>query len=365
MRALLAAVLAMPAAAVPRFAARTALPCSACHVNPSGAGMRSRYGRDVFARTELVAHASPQAYALDPRIGERIALGADLRFALLHQRRDAPAGTPLQEPSLLREASQDTTFFPMQVDLYTAAELHEHLLFYADIAVSGSFETFAMLRALPLHGFVKAGMFVPVYGTRLADHTAAIRERLGFDPRNKDAGVEMGVEPGPLTLQVALHNGEPSGSAQDTVAGKLVTARAELRVALGPLRLRPGGSALYVTEGDDADLRYGPFLWAGLGRITYLGEVGLRERAGRTLYVFYHELALLVLRGHEVFATLEFLDPDIDVADGEATYRTGGGLEIFPVPFGELSVLYRHYFAHQGRGEDGVDEILGLVHVYF
>jgi hypothetical protein len=365
MRGALALLVALPAAAVPRFAARTGLPCSACHVNPSGAGMRTRYGRDVFARTELPAMGRSDAYAFDPRIGERLALGADLRFAAIHQRRDSPASTPLQNPSLLHDAGQETAFFPMQVDLYTAAELHEHLVLYADIGALGSFEAFAMIRRLPLSGYLKAGMFVPPYGTRLADHTASVRERMGFDPRGKDAGVEVGIEPGPLTLQVSVQNGEPSGSTQDTVEGKLVAARAELRIPLGPLRLRPGGSILRVNDAGAHDWRYGPFLWVGLGRLAYLGEVGIRDAAGRKLYVFYQELSLLALRGHEIFGTLEFLDPDVEVADGDRTYRAGGGVEVFPLPFSEVDVIYRHYFAREDRGEDGLDEILGMLHLFF
>jgi hypothetical protein len=369
--ALLTLLLALPAAAVPRFAARTGLPCSACHVNPSGGGMRSRYGRDTFARTELSTVRSTDAFAIDPRIGDRLALGADLRFAVLHQRRHAPDDAELQDPSLLREASQQTTFFPMQMDLYTEASLHEHLALYADIGAAGSYEVFALVRNLPLRGYFKAGMFVPPYGTRLADHTASIRERMGFDPRGKDAGVEVGIEPGPLTLQLSLQNGEALGSPQDTIPGKLIAARAAVRLKLGPLVASPGASVLRVSErveGEDGtDLRYGPFLWLGLGRLSYLGEVGIRDQdaTGKTLYVFYQELGVRVWRGQELYGTVEFLDPDVDVADGDATYRVGAGLEIYPVPMGEIDLIGRRYFARGDRREDGLHEMLAMLHLYF
>ena len=111
-----------------------------------------------------------------------------------------------------------------------------------------------------------------------------MRERLGFDPRNKDAGIEVGVEPGPLTVQVSLQNGEPGGT-QDTVEGKLVAVRAELRLSLGALRLRPGGSLLRIEQADDTELRYGPLLWAAQchgpgGRGDGPAASGLRDDQG-------------------------------------------------------------------------------------
>ena len=63
----LALLAAAPAVALPRFAARESLRCRQCHVNPTGGGVRNRYGAEVYAAENLTLFAErpsePQDYA--------------------------------------------------------------------------------------------------------------------------------------------------------------------------------------------------------------------------------------------------------------------------------------------------------------
>ncbi|MBK9304993.1 MAG: DUF2892 domain-containing protein [bacterium] len=72
---------AAPADALPRYSARYGQSCLLCHENPTGGGMRSAYAAEYLIPEELAAPSSPEA-RFSPGIGERVAVGADLRTLL-------------------------------------------------------------------------------------------------------------------------------------------------------------------------------------------------------------------------------------------------------------------------------------------
>ncbi|MBI2893378.1 MAG: hypothetical protein HYY06_07480 [Deltaproteobacteria bacterium] len=360
------------ATAEPRFAARYGAPCTLCHVNPSGGGMRTAFGRNVFEARELGWWAFAP---IDPQLGEQLALGGDFRLAVIGQ--PDRSTEPLPASTLLIATPTELTAFPMQADLYLAATPIPAVTFYSDVGAGGSYEVFGMLQA-PVAGlYLKAGFFVPPYGTRLPNHTAAIRQPIGFDPRAKDAGLEAGMIFGPLSLQAAVVNGEQGGSPMDMVEGLALSTRAELRLGLGPLRLTLGGS-YYRAHGElparapdeepdeTVEWRAGPFLWANLGRLTYVGEAALRRLEDGGQLVAYHELTFLMARGLEIGGTWEYMDRDVDLAvePADVLHRAGLSLQVFPLPMTEVHVLYRRYLARSGQPEDGQHEILAFLHLF-
>ncbi len=79
--------------ALPRFAARVGAPCSLCHVDPAGGGMRSDFARNSWELTELPMaglQRPAKAPPMDARVTDAVALGADLRL-LFQDLRQKPA----------------------------------------------------------------------------------------------------------------------------------------------------------------------------------------------------------------------------------------------------------------------------------
>src|SRR5579862_1976383 len=66
--------------AEPYLALRTGLKCEACHVNPTGGGLRSDFG-DVFAQTVLPAHPIRGDWSLwTGEVAKVLRIGGDLRY---------------------------------------------------------------------------------------------------------------------------------------------------------------------------------------------------------------------------------------------------------------------------------------------
>lgn len=391
---------ATPAEAEPRFAVRTGLPCAGCHVNPSGGGMRNDYGRNVFARQHLALESSEGIDPLfDPQVNDTFSFGADFRLASLwqpgrqerEQREDLTSGNA----GIFIGTPTDFTMFLMQSDLYVAAELSKHVLLYTDLGVHGSYEAFGLLHNLPFGTYVKAGMFMPPYGTKLVNHTVATRQPIGFDPTGKDAGVEAGLVLPWFTAQFMVGNGEMGGSPINLNNGPGYFARVAFIIDTPILNVFVGGSGMAISseenlvddDGDpivaiSTDHRYGPFIWASMGPVAYLGEFDWRirrdgsepdennEPTERSQFVFYQELDFFIVRGLEVTLGWEFMDRDLTVSalpsePSDTVHRASAGIEFFPVPHVELDVMYRHLFARKERLEDGQNEVLGYLHLFF
>lgn len=377
--ALLVVLAPASASALPRFALREGVPCVSCHVNPSGGGMRNRYGRYVFETTRLSAGlpGSPDLRKLaEVDVGEALSFGADSRTAYIDQR--------------VPEAQGIGTIIQMQADLYVAADLWQGLTLYYDYGAYQSFEAMGIFRhglgLKWLEGYVKAGRFMPTYGLRLENHNTFIRQDIGFGPRDKDVGAEVGLYAGPILLQASVLGGAGEDRQIDDNREKAATGRLEWIGRFGPLRLLAGGSvyrnetgALTDIMGTEVDsrsdnLRFGGHWGVALGRFAYLGEVdrvkvdpfaGNPQGQKTNSYQSYQELDALIIRGLEVNFNYEFREPDLDRESGRL-HRLAGGLEFYPVPFVELKVLYRQSL---GSGpavaeQDGVKEFIGMAHLF-
>ena len=379
---------ARPAGATPRFAARNGAPCALCHVNPSGGGLRTVYGRTVFERQRLTSPWLARAFGedrstmtVDPRIGSAIAVGSDLRAGYLYGRAE-DGSTPLD------------SFFLMQADLYVAAELGRHATLYADYGAWGGFEAFALLThnlREPASGgglaeggwsvYLKMGRFLPTYGLRLEEHSTYTREGFGFLSTSRDTGLELGLSRGRFLLQLsylkgALTDQNPEGTGY---------ARVEWIPRLGPLKVTVGASASF--NDDTMNLNpaiqvplelgmgvhqaaAGAHLGLSLGRFTWLAEadyVRAKSRAdgvrGQAL-VTWQQLPFLPAQGIELQLAHEYWDPDLDLAMGRYT-RAGASVELYPWDYTELKLIYRRTFAPEMSPLDGLQEALAFLHLYY
>jgi hypothetical protein len=372
------------ARALPRFAVREGMQCVTCHVNPSGGGMRSRYGRYVFAPTSIAMFNPRGAAPLDVDIGDSLAFGADSRFTYLNI--NPPQGT-----------ETISTFFQMQGNFYAAAQLNPGVTLYYNQEVWGSFEAMAMWQQdfgrPDMSMYVKAGRFLPTYGLRLENHNIYTRQDIGFGPTDKTEGVELGVYLGPVLIQGSALNSSVGSAQLDDTRQKALIGRAEVLPSIGKLHLLLGGS-VFVNESGNVTTSNGTsvdgrvqqdkwgFHWgAGIGRFAYLAEAdvvrnqpfpGNTQDSRQHSYQSYQELDVKIVKGLEVNLTYEFRDPNLDSASGTTT-RFGGGFEVFPVPYVELKALYRRTIGQGPLGSDspavaslnGLQEVILMSHLYF
>jgi len=366
------------ASAEPRFALSEGLPCAACHVNPSGGGMRNNYGGSVFATTSL-----PTGYpwdgavsdALDLSIGDVVSLGGDARLAYIDQRPD--------------DGQELSSFFQMQADLYVAANLFDGLTLYYDRGARGSFEAIVLYEYdfgdPDWNGYIKAGQFMPTYGLRLANHNLFVRQDIGFGPNDKDLGLELGFGLGPFQLQAAVLAGAGPARTLDDNTDKAIVVRVEHFFGGDDLTFLIGGSFYDNRTGFENEVngetldtrvdhrRIGGHWGLSVGRFTYLGEADYVDidsldpaESDETGIALYNELDVLLVRGLHLILAYGGRDRDIDVESGTAS-RITAGLDFFPMPNLEIMALYRHTIADGDleSSNDGFKEVIAMLHAYF
>ena len=183
--------------AEPYLAVQQGLKCMACHVNPTGGGMRNTFG-DVWGQTVLPAKRVDTG---DPWIGELsrfLAIGGNLRAS----------ASATDVPNQPKASSFDTD--EMRVYLEVRA-IPDRLSLYVDqrLAPGGSAnqEAYGRLWFDDNRFYVKAGQMYLPYGLRLQDDTAFIRQVPGINFTTPDHGVEAGVELAQWSAQLAVSNG--------------------------------------------------------------------------------------------------------------------------------------------------------------
>ena len=308
----------------PYLAIRTGLRCAQCHVNRTGGGARNDFG-SIYAQTRLPAWETSY---VSRRLNQYLSVGANFRVLASGTVSNTTPRTSLQ-----------VTEQNVQVEARVVPDI---LALYLDQTLgpgtAHTREAFVLVEKLPLDGFVKVGKFFLPYGTRLVDDSEFIREGTGFSYQTPDQGLELGIEPGPLSLFVALTNGTQGASENNS--DKQVTASAAL---IFPA-FRVGASAAHNDAPNGSRDVVGAFAGFRLGRFSFLGEADRIFDSFATgpdldQTVVYVEGNFLATRGLNFKATYGFLDPDRSVAEN-ARIRLRFGVEAFPIAFLQLSAFY-------------------------
>jgi hypothetical protein len=312
----------------PHWAIRTGLKCSQCHVNRTGGGGRNDFG-SAWAQTQLPSRTFP---VRNRAVNDWVALGMDLRVMA--------AGT-------VSEATPRTEVAIQEAQIQIQASLIANVLsFYVDQTLgpgnATAREAFGLWEGLPAQAYVKAGKFMLPYGWRLWDDEAYIRQETGFTYRTPDIGVEVGIEPGPLSVFVAASNGN-SSSAENDNQKQFTTSAAYIN-----RHFRLGGSYSHNSDADSKRNIAGGFGGFALGPLAVLGEVdyifnestepGAADDA-RDHFVAYVEGNLLATRGLNAKVTYGYHDPNRALVEDQRV-RMRFGLEWFPVSFVQLSGFY-------------------------
>lgn len=317
------------AAKEPYLAIRTGFRCSQCHTNRMGGGKRNDFGA-VFAQTRLpmqVVGPTATGLFLSPQVTDFLSLGADVRVRTS------------------REFTGDNPKNPIDIgegNIYVEARvIPDRLTLYADEIVAPgsprSRELFLLLSGLPGESYVKVGRFFLPYGFRLLDDGEFIRQRTGFNYANSDQGIELGLEPGPLSLAVSVTNGTQGAAetnSEKQVSGLASLVFSQFRVGASVSRNdAPAGRRDVV--GTFGGFRLGRF--ALLGEFDYIFDDPPDGRRGDEFAAFL-EGDLLIARGLNAKVTYGFLDPDRDIGENART-RLRVGVEPFITQFLQASIF--------------------------
>jgi hypothetical protein len=346
---------ATEAAAVPRYSSRYGQKCLLCHQDPGGGGMRSTYASEFLLPNEISMRPYDETTLalLDHALTRSVSIGADMRTLV----------------SYSDERKTSNNFFEMQGDIYLHFQLDRRFAAYFDRGITGSYELFGSGFVLPASGYFKIGRFTPPYGWRLEDHTAFVREALGYftPPAHTDVGVEIGIFPGSASLALAAMNGAP-GATRDADGSRTYFVRAEQRIRLGAARVAIGGSFLEDEGERISDRAGGPFASISLGRLTWIGECDWKRNASgeTTAFVTSHELSGRLVQGLDLIATYDFLDPNLDARTG-ARRRLGFGVDSLPLPFLGILVMVNFHDSDPGMEmpEEEFVEAQTLFHFFY
>jgi hypothetical protein len=324
--------------AEPYLAVRMGLKCEACHVNPTGGGLRSDFG-DVFAQSVLPAHPIHGDWGLwTGEVTKVLRVGGDFRY-------DANfTQTPNAKTTDQLEVQQGRVYAEAEV-------IPNRLLFYVDEQVAPgtavNHEAYGLFWSANHDWYVKAGQMYLPFGFRFEDQTAFVYDVSSITMYSPDYGVEFGWLRGHWDTQAVVSDGTAAGGLPSTNGKEY-----GLQVSYVESRWRFGVAA----HDDDSPFArrkiLGLFGGVHAGPVDFLGEVdsvendvgalnGVSEAAGLL------EADWLIARGNNLKLTLERYDPDREVHDNQQT-RVSLVYELTPVQFVQLRAGVRDYDGPRG-----------------
>jgi hypothetical protein len=315
--------------AEPHLALTMGLKCSACHVNPTGGGMRNTFGA-MWGQTALPARTVGGAEPWTGELGRHFAIGADLRGG----------ASFLDQPGSNGLSSFDLNSLRVYLEL---RPIPEFLALYIDerMAPGAASNSEAYLRAWTSgrRFYAKAGQMYLPYGIRLQDDGAFVRETTGINFNTPDRGLELGYDGTRWTAQFAVTNG--AGGGADVDNGKQWNLRSEYVAAgwragasLGINDLATGTRRMQNLFGG---VKTGPVVW--LAEFDYIVDDSAGPRRKR--WAGLVEADWKFAPGQNLKLTAESYDPDRAVArDRQA--RLSLVWEYTPLPFVQIRAGLRN-----------------------
>jgi hypothetical protein len=324
-------LLSLPGRAEPYLAVEQGLKCIACHVNPTGGGLRNAAGT-AFSQYSLPAHRLPDAMrGWSGAIGSHLRIGADLRTA---RTVTSVPGSSSQKNTGLEQwrLYGDLQLIPDRVGVYIDEQMGPGQRITQ--------ERYVRLSTAGLGWYLKAGQFYLPFGWRLQDNSTFVRQASGINMNAPDKGIELGLERDAWSAQLVYSNGPGNVGS---VTGHQVTAQVVWVQRWG--RIGAATASVASSAGD----RQVNGLFAGLhtGRFVWLGEIDAVSDAGypegrRRLLAALGEVNWRIGPGLNLKLTGEHLDPDRRVPHDNRV-RSSLVLEYSPIPFLQLRSGVRRY----------------------
>jgi hypothetical protein len=373
------------AGAEPYMGVREGYKCSACHVNMTGGGMRTAFvaahAKEILHYPDWLKPLTSPVEAFSGELNQYVSLGADVRTSLTFIMQDKGTSGQVKNDVVFRGRLDEVDFEVYEAVGYLNVNLIPDLLnVYLDLRFAPSVDTrevFAMA-LLPWDFYVKAGqMFLP-YGLQLQDDNAFIRggrngsATTGFSFFVSQPGVEVGWEPGPASVAIAVTEGI------DDDTDVQVTGTASLLFTELPVvrTFQAGVSGTYNGGGSQTSL-IGLFTGFNLGRFTYLGEVDFRhdnsvpDPAGGTqavgTFMTYSEGNYLFFDWLNLKVAFDYADWDGELPrqGHDAENRFSIGLEPFIARFIQLRAFYRIGNGIRTNFSHNQDLWSAEIHVFF
>jgi hypothetical protein len=372
------------------------LSCNGCHVNPSGGGPRHVAGE--FYGSHHLGLFKWGSVNVGPAPGGVPAPGTPARFDGLDPspRLDVRGDFRVMGYSTTAEF-EDDAFFPMQADVHLIARPYNpkeqnrgRLTLVATGGAEGKRnraddedvtdylfvkEWWLLYHDMPQQAYVKVGRFLPPFGWRLDDHTAYIRQALGFDHERQVTGVEVGLNPNYPYVHAAVFTSTHDGHSPLPDDGR----GAALSIGYRDLAWQLGGSAMFETREDADEVWVGTSFalnlfrashpWKGLrlAPFIYMGEVDLRRTDPNdgdreiTGLAAFHQLTWIPRPWLRVGGRYEWRDFDVEIED-DHRQRLVGSVTVHPVPQLEIGGYARKNLEPGDTIED--DELLLMIHVW-
>ncbi len=361
--------------ALPKYASRTGYKCEACHVNPTGKGMRTEFGSD-YGRDDITFPTYKQATDYDEnstKLTPNLSFGGDFRSIYYYETFD-----------------KASTFFQMQGALYLDFRLNKKFQIYADKDLFGDMEVFGLAKVLPADGYIKIGKFIPAYGTKVDDHNYFIRggpynpavqfdnrfpagypSGLRFGELSEDTGLELGFSPSIFTFNVGLFDGLPGVNLPTSgTKDKSVAVRGDTRFNLAGINWNFGGSYYDSPSPTNHETFFGPFGAVTLfNTLTLTSELDfvqqkLPAQPMTTGIIWWHELNWMVYQGIDLKLAYESYDPDKDLKNGVFSQITVGA-ELFVLSGVEVRPLYRFNLNSLPNGvKANTNEFITMFHFF-
>jgi hypothetical protein len=324
-------VFPLKAVAEPYLAIQNGYKCVACHVNPTGGGLRNEFGV-IYSENVLPARTLPPGFPTwSGRIASFLRAGWDARASWSRTR---VPNNPTQEQ---RQLDQLRLYADINV-------IPERLGLYLDEKVAPKnaqeYEGYVRLNDAAHGWYLKGGKFYLPFGLRLQDQTSFVRELSGISMTTPDTGVELGLEQTSWSAQLDYSNdiGNASAASRHQISAQFVWVQPIYRL----------GAAASTASTSNGNRRLGA-LFAGLrtGTIAWLGEIDLVRDDGfadgaRTMLATLGEIDWALHRGQNFKLTAEYQDPDRAVHEDQFA-RWSAVYEFTPLPFLQLRAGYRLY----------------------
>ncbi len=303
--------------AEPYFAVRDGLKCSVCHSNITGGGKRSAYGQ-IYTSTLKPANKTT---LFNPKLNDNISIGANFRANWTYAQFDKAKAVENQT-STPQDINDTSSFNISNGIVYLETQLNSGMSFYLDqqIAPEGgrTREAAVIWQGLPYGAYLKAGKFFLPYGLRLQDDQAFIRESTGFNFDNSDTGLELGLEPGPWSLSLAVSNGtQGSGENNKDKQVSLVGSYVQKNYRVG-MSASVNNAPNQVKK--TAHNIFGGFVY---GKFNVLGEVDWinNEEGANEIEQLASFLAVnyLYSKALNLKLSYEYFDPNDDIDEDEQT----------------------------------------------